>query len=52
MEIFNSGWMSWLGVLCVLYILFGSSQWTKVTAFIILLFIAGLELVVVMNWLP
>jgi hypothetical protein len=49
MNVFNDGWMHWLGGLCVLYILFGSKSIPKAVAFVVLLVIAILEFCVAYN---
>ncbi|MDF2534177.1 MAG: hypothetical protein K0R18_334 [Bacillales bacterium] len=42
-DLFNNGWIHGVGVLCVLYVLFGGMSNVKVAAFIILILIAILE---------
>lgn len=49
MNVFNNGWMHGVGVLCVLYVLFGEMAIPKVTAFVILFIIAILEFCVAFN---
>lgn len=43
MDVFNNGWIHAVGVLCVLYIIFGGEASVKIVSFVILLGIALLE---------
>lgn len=44
MDVFDGGWIHAVGVLCVLYVLFGSDRKVKITSILVVFFIAMIEL--------
>ncbi|MNL99664.1 hypothetical protein D3C76_01500 [compost metagenome] len=50
MNVFDNGWVHAVGVLCVLYVIFGSDRKVKITSIIVVFLIAMIELEVTTNF--